>query len=159
MLEITVSGCRIRYPCIENVLRYGGTRSGAWSQKNKDAWRKRLGDLRSRIRYSSESACLPEGRFDGRCSRRPFARRADSDGNLNVFNVEHGDDGRWLNANNGHPDNRWNPDNVWVFARRNPPYFSPYAGFGEFSFSVRLPCHPPSMRPTSFNFSDKATYF
>jgi hypothetical protein len=43
----------------------------------------------------------------------------DSNGNLNVFNVEHDDDGRWLNANYGNPDNVWNPDNEFVFVSRN----------------------------------------
>ncbi len=41
-----------------------------------------------------------------------------SDGDLRVFCVEHGDGGRWLRACSGHPAYRWNPDNVWVFARR-----------------------------------------
>lgn len=40
-------------------------------------------------------------------------------GNLNVFNVEHDDDGRWLNANYGNPDNVWNPDYQFVFVSRN----------------------------------------
>jgi len=43
----------------------------------------------------------------------------DSDGDLNVFEVEHNSDGRWLNSNNSKPDNVWNADNRWVFARRN----------------------------------------
>lgn len=41
----------------------------------------------------------------------------DSDGNPNVFNVEHDDDGQYLNANYANPDNQWNADNVWVFGR------------------------------------------
>lgn len=45
--------------------------------------------------------------------------RTDSDGNPNVFNVESKDDGRWLNTNNGNPDNHWDPDNAFAFARRN----------------------------------------
>jgi len=47
----------------------------------------------------------------------------DSDGNLNVFNVEHDDDGLWLNANYANPDNHWNGDNRWVFRRRNSLHF------------------------------------
>ncbi len=47
----------------------------------------------------------------------------DSDGNLNVFNVERNDDDRWLNTNIGHPDNTWNPENVWVFSRSYPHSF------------------------------------
>ena len=51
---------------------------------------------------------------------------ADSDDNLNVFNVEHDDDGLWLNTNWFNPQNVWNPDNQWVFVRsRNSFYFSP----------------------------------
>lgn len=41
----------------------------------------------------------------------------DSDGNPNVFNVNRNDDGLWLNANNGRPDNEWNPENRFVFLR------------------------------------------
>ena len=44
----------------------------------------------------------------------------DSDGDLNVFNVERNDDGsQWLNSNYDNPDNVWNADNRWVFLRRN----------------------------------------
>lgn len=43
---------------------------------------------------------------------------ADSGDNLNVFDVEHFDDGRWLSTNYGHPDSKWNPDSRWVFLRR-----------------------------------------
>ncbi|OGG62221.1 hypothetical protein A3C19_03050 [Candidatus Kaiserbacteria bacterium RIFCSPHIGHO2_02_FULL_54_22] len=41
----------------------------------------------------------------------------DSDGNPNVFNVNRNDDGLWLNANNGRPDNEWNPENRFIFLR------------------------------------------
>ena len=48
-----------------------------------------------------------------------------SDGNLNVFNVEHDDDGLWLNSNYDNPDNVWNAGNRWVFVRpRNSLCFS-----------------------------------
>mgnify|MGYP001258047401 CR=1 FL=1 len=43
----------------------------------------------------------------------------DSDGDLKLFNVEHDDDGRWLNTNYDNPDNCWNADNRFVFLRRN----------------------------------------
>jgi hypothetical protein len=50
----------------------------------------------------------------------------DSDGNLNVFNVNTDSDDRWLNSNYGNPDNFWNGDNQWVFVRpRNSLHFSP----------------------------------
>ena len=86
------------------------------------------------------------------------AHRTDSDGDLNVFNVDHDDNGRWLNSNYGKPDNVWNADNRWVFLRSNPFHFSPVVRFGEFCFTS-CPFHPPSIRPTSSIFSDKAMYF
>ena len=49
----------------------------------------------------------------------------DSDGDLNVFHVEHDNDELWLNGNNGHPDNFWNSDYRFVFVRRNYTRFSP----------------------------------
>ncbi len=54
----------------------------------------------------------------------------DSDGNLNVFEMERNSDGSWLNGNNGNPDNFWNADNQWVFLSGNSLYFPPHlAGF------------------------------
>ena len=47
----------------------------------------------------------------------------DSDGNPNVFYVNHDDDGRCLNANYANPDSQWDPDNSWVFGR-NCVHFS-----------------------------------
>ncbi len=82
----------------------------------------------------------------------------DSDGDLKVFNVEHNDNGQWLNSNNGNPANVWNPDNQWVFVLpRNLLHFSPIL-LGEFCF-CNWPCHPPSILPTSSIFIDNATYF
>lgn len=40
----------------------------------------------------------------------------DSDGNPNLLNANRNDDGRWLNAYNDRPDNRWNRDNGFAFA-------------------------------------------
>jgi len=48
---------------------------------------------------------------------------SDSDGDLKVFNIEHNDDGLWLNTNYDNPDNVWNASNHWVF-RHNFRYFS-----------------------------------
>lgn len=56
--------------------------------------------------------------------RDGISHATDSDGNLNVFNVERNEDGSWLNGNNGHPDNHWNGNNRWVFVRRNCRSFS-----------------------------------
>ena len=49
--------------------------------------------------------------------------KTDRNGYPNVFNVEHNEDGLWLNGNNANPDNFYNADNVWVFGR-NFLYFS-----------------------------------
>lgn len=59
--------------------------------------------------------------------------RTDSNGNLNVFNVERNDDGTWLNSNNGNPDNVWGAGDRFVFVRRKSFHFSP-AIAGEFCF-------------------------
>ena len=81
----------------------------------------------------------------------------DSDGNPNIFDVEHDDNGRWLNDNYGNPDNVWNGNNRFVFVRRKSLHFSP--GFpGEFRFES-CPFQPPSIRPTSSIRSDSAMYF
>ena len=41
-----------------------------------------------------------------------------ADGNPNVFKVKRNDDGqRWLNGNNGKPDDFWLADGRWVFVR------------------------------------------
>lgn len=42
----------------------------------------------------------------------------DSDGNLNVFDVGHHDDGRWLDTYDFNPDNRFVLDYRFVFVRR-----------------------------------------
>jgi hypothetical protein len=47
----------------------------------------------------------------------------DSNGNLKVFNVERNDDGLWLNSNYANPENFYNGDNVWVFARKYLCFF------------------------------------
>ena len=50
----------------------------------------------------------------------------DSDGNLNVFNVERDHDEQWLNTNWFNPQNTWDDDNRFVFVRpRNYQDFSP----------------------------------
>jgi hypothetical protein len=73
--------------------------------------------------------------------------RTDRNANPNLFNVNRNEDGSWLNANNGKPDNEWNPDNSFVFVPRNPAHFSPGTMPGEFCLTS-WPFHPPSMRPT-----------
>lgn len=39
---------------------------------------------------------------------------------LRVFNIERNKDGRWLVADFGRPDDRWPPEDSFVFARRKP---------------------------------------
>ena len=61
---------------------------------------------------------------DGDIDGLPYI--TDSDGNLNVFNVEHDNDEQWLNTNWFNPRNVWNDDNQFVFVRpRNYLDFSP----------------------------------
>lgn len=105
---------------------------------------------RSQIRFSPKSN-------QGAVAQTASRTFADSDGNLNVFNVERNKDGQWLNTNYGNPDNMWNPDNRWVFARRNSLYFPVQAGFSFAVAACRL--HPPSIFPSSLNLSESAIYF
>ncbi|MEI6511265.1 MAG: hypothetical protein WCO25_04450, partial [Candidatus Uhrbacteria bacterium] len=51
---------------------------------------------------------------------------ADSDLNLQVFNVERNSDGLWLNTNYEDADNRYDADTVRVWSRR-PPVSAPAA--------------------------------
>lgn len=60
----------------------------------------------------------------GSGDRIALLAKVDSDGDPNVFNVEHDSNGRWLNSNYGNPDNHWNSDNRWVFCR-NSFHYSP----------------------------------
>jgi len=39
----------------------------------------------------------------------------DSDGNPNLLGLNRNDEGRWLNAYNGNPGNRWNREYGFVF--------------------------------------------
>jgi len=57
-------------------------------------------------------------------------RIIDSDGNLNVFNLNRNDSELWLDNNGNNPDNVWNDDNRFVFVRsRKSLYFSAFAEF------------------------------
>ncbi len=74
------------------------------------------------------------GEYSTSSGKEGVSYNTDSDGNLNVFNVDHDDDDRWLNTYNGHPDNLYNPDNRVVFVvPRNSQCFSPLHG-GEFIY-------------------------
>ena len=78
----------------------------------------------------------------------------DANGNPNVFNVERNADGAWLNANNAHPDNRWNSNNRFAFAmpRKLHPSVFPRGLF----FSCLI--HPPSCLPIVPSCTDKLEY-
>ena len=78
----------------------------------------------------------------------------DSDGNLKLFNVNHDDNGRWLNSNYGNPENVWNGDNQFVFcySLHSPPQC------GGVSFYSCL-INPPKIFPTSFNLFERIIYF
>jgi len=84
-----------------------------------------------------------------------ISHNTDSDGNPNVFNVEHDDNDRWLNTNWDNSDNHWNGNNRWVFLRRYYLHFSPYLGRVLFSW----PFQPPSILPISSKVSESAPYF
>ena len=62
-----------------------------------------------------------------------------------MFNVEHDDDGEWLNGNYYNADNELDLDNLWLVSIRNCLYFSP-APAGEFCF-FSWPYQPPSIFP------------
>ena len=79
----------------------------------------------------------------------------DSDGDLNVFNVRQNDSGLWLNTNYGNPDNFWNGNNYFVFVRlRKSLCFAHLQG----GFYFKDLIHPPSILPTSSNFSERDIY-
>ena len=46
------------------------------------------------------------------------AYKTDRNGNPNVFNLKRNEDGLWLEDNWAKPENRWNPDNEFVFRLR-----------------------------------------
>lgn len=60
----------------------------------------------------------------------------DSNGNPNVFKLERNEDGLWLNDNWANPDNRWNPENEFVFSLRKCDLFR--AQQARFSFADYL---------------------
>ena len=123
-MEITVSNCRIQQDDRSRMFAIMVSSRMVYLsfQKIKNTWYGVLLYLRYRIRYNLEIVHL---------LRKVVVwvtlhtERTDSNGDLNIFNVERDDDERWLNGNNGHPDNEWNGDNRFVFASRKSFYFSP----------------------------------
>lgn len=73
--------------------------------------------------------------------------KADSDGNPNVFKVGHTDDGLWLNDYWAKPDNKWNPENQFVFSLRKH-YLFPVFGGVLFSYIIQ------AFFPTPKHFAD-----
>ncbi len=80
----------------------------------------------------------------------------DANGDLNVFNVEHDDDGLWLNSNNGNPNTLYNPDNRFVcLVPRNYPCFSPPSAESFRSWRNQL----PSCLPIFTNCLERIAYW
>jgi hypothetical protein len=82
----------------------------------------------------------------------------DRNGDLNVFNLNWNGDELKLNGNNAEPENRWNPDNKFVFRFRKSILFRVYKSRFFFSGFFRLFFHPPSILPISSSFSDNSAY-
>ncbi len=138
--------------------------------KNEVTWYSVPGYFRYQIRYNPESIhpAFREGLDSRGGGKDSILYVTDSNGNLNVFNVEHNDDGLWLNTNYANPDDYWNGDNRWVFRRRKSLHFSLNLVFGEFCLSVgalaktdftSCPFQPPSILPISSSGADSAMYF
>ncbi|MBI4117207.1 MAG: hypothetical protein HY451_00740 [Parcubacteria group bacterium] len=91
---------------------------------------------------------------DGGIGGLPYI--TDSDGNLNVFNVEHDDNGQWLNTNWFNPQNTWNDDNRFVFVRsRNYLNFSPLNAESFFNCLSQ----PPICLPIFSKWLERLMYF
>lgn len=88
------------------------------SIKKEDTWREALGHYDAGF---DSTLRIFEGWWSGRCLAR-------SDGDPNLLNVNRDNDGRWLNAYNDRPDNRWNRDNGFAFAVSQFSSFLPYEG-------------------------------
>ena len=80
-----------------------------------------------------------------------------SDGDLNLLNVNRSGNGQWLNTYYDNPDNQWNQVNGFAFVVSQLSLFLPYFLVGEFCF-VSCPLQPPSMRPMASIFSDRDKY-
>src|SRR3989344_7332989 len=90
-----------------------------------------------------------------------ISHNSDPDGNPNVFNLEHNEDGVWLNNNWTKPTNKWKPDNEFVFrssGSRNYILFRAYTVRFFFSGLAKLLFQPPSILPTSSNFIEISSY-
>lgn len=97
--------------------------------KKEKTWCAALVDFRSQIKYSVAPNRAGSG-TDG------VARKIDSDGDLNVFNVNRNDDGFWLDNNWTNPSNRWNLDNEFVFRLRKCFLFLPRSQIAVFLFGA-----------------------
>src|SRR3989338_3238758 len=51
-------------------------------------------------------------------------KNVDTDGDLDIFDLEYDEDGRWLKTNDGRPENEWNPEDPFLFVPRKPLDFS-----------------------------------
>ena len=77
-----------------------------------------------------------------------------SDGDLNLLNVNRNDDGQWLNTYYDNPSNQWNQTNGFAFVVSQLFLFLPYFLVREFCF-VSCPFQPPSIRPMASIFPIK----
>ncbi len=162
MRKITVSRGRIQCSRVESVCDQGFKRRAyKLLSKKEDTWCKILWYYDTEL----DSALR---------SRNPIIQRGEasrgsgmggilhiSDGNPNLLGANRNDDGQWLNAYYGKPDNRWNRDNGFAFAVSQLSLFLSHF-LREFSFSKffnNFPRHPPRFLPISSNFADKAMYF
>ena len=92
------------------------------------------------------------------------AYKTDRDGNPDVFKLKHDENGLWLNDNWTKPENRWNPDNEFVFALRKSLLFHAIGrgfscpGFLR-SFSIPRTFYPPHpvLKPYPCNVYGKST--
>ncbi len=123
-----------------------------WSGFIRDTWCSELGygkDTESDTVLSFALRKSRDGDTDG------SLHNTDSNGNLNVFNVEHDENELWLNTNYFNPQNTWNLDYQFVFVLpRNYLRCSPSS---TESFRKCL-SHPPSCRPISLSWLDKRMY-
>ena len=74
----------------------------------------------------------------------------DRNGNPRIWNVNRNDDGdTWLNDNNGHDDNTWDPDNEFVFSNSFIISKNQHYDVGFLIALFTCPYHPPSILPIS----------
>ena len=74
----------------------------------------------------------------------------DRNGNPNVFNLEHNDNGLWLNNNWAKPDNKWNLDNQFAFRLRQSFFSALNLNSAVFLIWIIQIVPPPTKHFTDF---------